>query len=159
MTTPTKVGRRLYKHTDELVWRVKEARGPKIETTSQLLPSFAGLENQNRECFFVLTLNQKLRVIDRYLIAVGSLTECLVHPREVFRPAIMDGAAAIIAVHNHPSGETKPSRVDLNLCRRLDEASDLLGIRLLDFVILGREWNGAPSLHSFAETGELKTLD
>ena len=159
MITPTKIGRRLYKHTDELVWRVKEARGPKIETTSQLLPSFAGLENQNRECFFVLTLNQKLRVIDRYLIAVGSLTECLVHPREVFRPAIMDGAAAIIAVHNHPSGETKPSRVDLNLCRRLDEASDLLGIKLLDFVILGRERDGAPSLRSFAETGELKTLD
>jgi DNA repair protein RadC len=90
-----------------------------------------------QEAFFVLTLNHKGQMIDRYMISLGTLTATLVHPREVFRPAIHDGASTVIVVHNHPSGNPEPSRHDRDLTGRLVEAGTLLGIKVTDHVIIG----------------------
>lgn len=98
-------------------------------------PRLAHLE---REVFCALLLDGKHRVLREVLISEGSLTATLVHPREVFRPAIEEGAAAIVVVHNHPSGDPTPSAEDRAITRRLREAGELLGIRLLDHLVVGR---------------------
>lgn len=121
---------------------VREATGPCMLTPADLARQCADMRDLGQEVFAVLTLNQKNAVIDRHIVSVGTLTEALVHPREVFRPAIADNAAAvataIVLIHNHPSGHPEPSRADRQLTQRLTEAADLLGIRLLDHLILGR---------------------
>jgi DNA repair protein RadC len=91
----------------------------------------------HQESFHVLALDGRHALLARFEVSRGTLTTSLVHPREVFRPAIARGAAAVIAVHNHPSGDPEPSAEDLAVTRRLVEAGRLLGIPLLDHVVLG----------------------
>jgi len=85
-----------------------------------------------------------------YKVSEGTLNASLVHPREVFHPAIIDTAASIILVHNHPSGETNPSQEDKNITYRLVEAGKLLNIPILDHIIIG-----ATNYFSFKEKGLL----
>jgi DNA repair protein RadC len=84
-----------------------------------------------------LLLDGKNRVVREVQVSEGSLNQSIVHPREVFNPAVRNSAAAIILVHNHPTGDPAPSREDMELTRRLKEAGDLMGIRLLDHIIIG----------------------
>ena len=89
------------------------------------------------EVFYVILLNRKNKPLGRVAISSGTATAALAHPREVFRPAIVGGATAIICVHNHPSGDPAPSAPDLKLTRQLREAAKTVDIDLLDHVILG----------------------
>jgi DNA repair protein RadC len=89
------------------------------------------------ETFGVLALDVRRRLRHEAVVSVGCLTASLVHPREVFQEGIAARAAALIAFHNHPSGDPEPSAEDLSLTRRLAQAGALLGIELLDHVILG----------------------
>jgi DNA repair protein RadC len=91
-----------------------------------------------QEAFAVLTLNTKNKLIARHLATLGLADAAPVHPREVFRSAIFDAAAAVILVHNHPSGDPTPSTEDLRVTRQLIEAGKVIGIRVLDHVIIGR---------------------
>jgi DNA repair protein RadC len=104
----------------------------------------------DREHFLTLVLDGKNRVLGFEIVSVGTLTASLVHPREVFKAAILANAAAIIVAHNHPSGDPTPSAEDRAITQRLKDAGELLGIRLLDHVILGD-----PGYYSFADSGEL----
>lgn len=90
-----------------------------------------------KEIFMILLLDTKHRVIREERVSEGSLTASIVHPREVFKPAISEQAGAILAVHNHPSGDPTPSREDFEITRRLKEVGSLVGIDLLDHVIVG----------------------
>ncbi len=94
----------------------------------------AGLQ---RERFLALLLDGKHRLKRVERVSEGTLTTSLVHPREVFRAAIREAAAAVVAVHNHPSGDPEPSGEDLEVTRRLERAGRLLGIPLLDHVVVG----------------------
>ena len=91
----------------------------------------------NREELHIVCLDTKNQVITTHQISVGTLDASLVHPREVFRPAIKDSAASIILVHNHPSGDPTPSKEDHAVTRRLEEAGKTLGIEVLDHIVLG----------------------
>lgn len=91
----------------------------------------------DREEFLVVLLDGKNKVIGFNVVSVGSLTAALVHPREVFKPAILANAAALILVHNHPSGDPEPSAEDRALTERLKQAGELLGIKLIDHVVIG----------------------
>ena len=91
----------------------------------------------DREVFVIAMLTIRHRVIGLHTVSVGCLTSSLVHPREVFKPAILAGSAAILAAHSHPSGDPEPSPEDISLTRRLSAVGQLLGIELLDHVILG----------------------
>jgi len=91
----------------------------------------------DREHFRALMLSTKHQVIAQETVAVGSLSAALVHPRELFKGCIRKSAAAVILIHNHPSGDPEPSPEDINLTRRLAEAGRLLGIEVLDHVIVG----------------------
>ena len=106
------------------------------DVATLMRPLVAGLD---REQFWVLLLNGKNRAIGLNLVSVGALTAALVHPREVMKPAILGNAAAIVLVHNHPSGDPAPSAEDLALTQRLWAAGELLGIRVLDHVVVGDE--------------------
>ena len=91
----------------------------------------------DRERFVVVLLNTKNAVLGTHTVSIGTLSSSLVHPREVFKPAIQAGAAAVILVHNHPSGKTEPSREDRDVTRRLVEAGETIGIEVLDHVVIG----------------------
>jgi DNA repair protein RadC len=95
------------------------------------------LRHADREQFYAVLLTTKNGVIAIELISVGSLSASIVHPREVFKPAIVKSAACIVAVHNHPSGIPDPSAEDIEFTKRLIKGGELLGIRVLDHIILG----------------------
>ena len=90
----------------------------------------------DRERFFVLMLDAKHRITGINIVATGSLNACLVHGREVFKPAILANAASILLAHNHPSSDPTPSNDDLLLSRRLHEAGLILGIAVLDSIVV-----------------------
>ncbi len=90
-----------------------------------------------QECFVVLSLNSKNRLIRKHLIALGTVNRVLVQGRECFRPAILDGATAVILCHNHPSGSPAPSSEDVAVTRTLVRAGQSIGIPVLDHVIIG----------------------
>jgi DNA repair protein RadC len=112
-----------------------------------LQPVFDGLD---REQFVVCCLDAKHRIIGVNVVSVGSLTLSIVHPREVFKPAILMNAAALLLAHNHPSGDPVPSVEDRALTARLAAAGEVFGITVLDHVIFG---DGR--LYSFADEGQL----
>jgi len=93
--------------------------------------------NTECECFAVLLLNTRRRVKGHQLITIGTLDTLLVHPREVFRGAIIAAAAALVLMHNHPSGEATPSEADIKVTRDLIRAGQLLKIEVLDHIIMG----------------------
>lgn len=97
-----------------------------------------------KEEFHLVTLDTKHHIIGRHQLSVGLLDESLIHPREVFRPAIKDAASAILLVHNHPSGDPTPSAEDLAITRQVSEAGKMIGIEFLDHIIVGR--HGSASL-------------
>lgn len=93
--------------------------------------------NPDVECLVVLLLNTRRRVKGHVLISTGTLDTILCHPREIFRPAIVGAASAIIMMHNHPSGESQPSESDIRVTREIIKAGQILKIELLDHVIVG----------------------
>lgn len=102
----------------------------------------------DREQFLLLCLDSANHIIATNTVSTGSLSASLVHPREVFKAAILGNAASILLVHNHPSGSSKPSSEDGRITARLRDAGELLGIPVLDHVIIGEE-----DFYSFADNG------
>jgi DNA repair protein RadC len=96
------------------------------------------LSGLKKEEFHVLLLDAKNRKIRDVRVSEGSLTSSLVHPREVFNPVIRESAAAVILVHNHPSGDPSPSQEDLHITRRLREIGEVMGVRVLDHIVIGK---------------------
>lgn len=108
------------------------------------------LRDNRKELFLILLLDGKNRITRKVQVSEGSLNQSIVHPREVFAPAVRESAAAVIFIHNHPSGDPAPSREDREITRRLKEAGEILGIKVLDHIIIG---DG--SYYSFVESGLL----
>lgn len=124
-------------------------RGRGFRTSGDVFGHLRGrLAPLRREVFYVLLLDAKHRRLRDVQVSEGSLTAAIVHPREVFAPAVRDSAAAVILAHNHPSGDPEPSSEDVELTRRLRDAGELIGIRVLDHVIVGAETH-----FSFADAG------
>jgi len=97
----------------------------------------ADLRYEAKEHLYALVLDSRNQVRHRRLVSTGTLTESLVHPREVFREAIRFSAAALVLVHNHPSGDPEPSPADISTTRRLTEAGKVLGVDILDHIVIG----------------------
>lgn len=96
------------------------------------------LSHLEREVFMVIQLNIKNEVIFEEVVSQGTISSSIVHPREVFQKAIRNGAASILVVHNHPSGDPTPSEEDIQVTRRLIETGQIIGIPILDHVIIAR---------------------
>ena len=105
------------------------------------------LETLDREVFLVLSLNTKNNVLGLNMVSMGTVSSSLVHPREVFKSAILLNATGIILMHNHPSGDSMPSRDDRAITEKLFEAGKVLGIQVLDHIVVGNKF------FSFMENG------
>jgi DNA repair protein RadC len=110
---------------------------PRINAPQAVYDLLKPLMPALQEAFYLLSLNTKNGVLAIRLITQGSLNANIVHPRETFRAALLDGAAHIIVCHNHPSGDPTPSREDIEITKKLTESGNMIGIILLDHVILG----------------------
>jgi len=120
----------------------------KITETKDVLPLISDISNKQQEYFVCISLNGANELIEKRIVTVGLLDKSQVHPREVFADVITDRAAAVIFVHNHPSGELKPSNSDLEIHEQLTEAAKILGIKVLDHIIVSKR-----EYYSFQESG------
>jgi len=109
----------------------------------------------HKESLRVILLDTRYHHLGTEQVSLGSVNESIAHPRDVFRPAMLASAYAVIVVHNHPSGDPSPSQSDHSLTRRLAEAAELLQIKLLDHVIIGAPAEGRQPYFSFKEAGVL----
>jgi DNA repair protein RadC len=121
-------------------------------TAAEVLHQY--LSEADREHFVVLLLDTQNQIIGIHTVTVGTLDASLVHPREVFKPALLANAASIVLAHNHPSGDPAPSPEDRAVTRQMRDAGGVLGIEVHDHIVLG----DAPRYYSFAEAGALGSL-
>lgn len=103
--------------------------------SANLLEPF--LKDQDRECFLVICLDTKNQPTAIHTVSIGTLNSSLVHPRELFKVAILSNCSSLIIAHNHPSGDPTPSKEDMEVTKRLVEAGKILGIEVLDHIIIG----------------------
>lgn len=111
--------------------------GTRFTAPQQVADTFQFLMKETKEMFLTLHLDGKNRIICIDLVSIGSLNQSIVHPREVFKTALLSNAAAVLLIHQHPTGDPSPSSEDIAITRRLKEAGDLLGIKVLDHIIIG----------------------
>jgi DNA repair protein RadC len=123
----------------------------KINRTQDVLPLVADLADKRQEHFLCISLNGANEVIEKRIVTIGLLNMSPVHPREVFADVLVDRAAAVIFVHNHPSGDLQPSDADLRMHEQLTEAGNILGLRIIDHIIISRR-----GYLSFQEAGLMK---
>ena len=136
---------------------IKEAKGKAVKDSDDVAKIFysilqSGEElDKGKEHFWTMILNTKNVITEIHLVSLGILNGGIVHPREVFRPAVMKNGANIIVSHNHPSGDVKPSEEDIKMTVKLRNAGEILGIKVFDHIIIG---NMADNGHySFADRG------
>lgn len=129
LTAALELGRRTFQPRDE--------PQPIVSGPESAFALVRDLGRKKREHFAAIYLNARNALITREIISIGSLNASLVHPREVFHPAVRELAANVILVHNHPSGDTTPSREDVELTRRLVKAGELMGVEVLDHIVVG----------------------
>jgi DNA repair protein RadC len=125
--------------------------GIQYRSSREVYEAFHRLAEMAVETFLVLHLDAKNQIVGMTTTSIGSLTRSLVHPREVFRPAIANLTAGVIFIHNHPTGEPHPCTEDIQITRRLAEVGTLIGIRCLDHLIIGRG-----GYFSFADEGLIR---
>jgi len=142
----------MYTSIQTQLMKVKESSNKLIRTPKQASEQCQDIADLAQEAFQIITVNSKNMMIDRHLITLGILDASLIHPREVFRPCIQDSAAALILVHNHPSGDVTPSAEDIRVTKRMIEAGNIIDIKPLDHVIIGKQ-NGKIQHLSLRESG------
>ncbi len=139
---------------------VKEARKVRIPKSStftgsrQIVQWFQGIASEQQEYFYIVMLDNKNQVIDYNMISKGLINRTLVHPREVFAPALENRSVSLVVLHNHPSGETMPSIQDRKITKRLVEVGKLVGINILDHIILGSD-----EYFSFVDQGIMPVVE
>lgn len=111
--------------------------GTRYTAPQQVYETFSFLMRETKEMFICLHLDGKNKIQCMDIVSIGSLNQSIVHPREVFKTALLSNAAAILLIHQHPTGDPSASSEDLSITRRLKEAGDILGIKVLDHIIIG----------------------
>lgn len=121
-----------------------------FSNSAEVYDSFKKLRESDKERFYSILLDTKNKVIGVDMVSQGSVDSSPVHPREVYKSALLSSASSVIFVHSHPSGDPEPSISDKEITKQLKEAGELLGIEVLDHVIIGQG-----EYYSFADKGEL----
>ena len=138
---------------------VREVGKQRVATPEDVYRVCIDIADLAQETFQVLSLDAKNRLINRHMITLGLVNSSQAAPREIYRPAISDGASAVVLTHNHPSGQVDPSAEDLRITRQLIEAGKIIDIKVMDHVIIGRpseavgDQPGRPGFLSMRETG------
>ncbi len=125
--------------------------GIQFRRSADIYRAFKELASMPVETFLVIHLDGKNRLVGMTTCSIGSMTSSLVHPRDVFRPAIANMTAGLIFIHNHPSGDPAPSDEDIQITRRLCEVGKVIGIRCLDHIVIGQG-----CYFSFADQGLIR---
>jgi len=107
------------------------------EEAYNAITTITNVQEEAQEVFGILILNTKGKIVAVHEVSRGTLNNSMLHPREVFKPAVLHNAAAIICFHNHPSGDPEPSKDDIEATKRLIEAGKIMGIGILDHIIVG----------------------
>jgi len=142
----------MYTAIQTQLMKIKEASNIHMCAPQQVSQQCQDIADLAQEAFQIITLNSQNMMIDRHLITLGILNASLVHPREVFRPCIQDSAAALILVHNHPSGDITPSAEDIRITKKMIETGNILEIKPLDHIIIGKK-DGKVQYLSMREKG------
>jgi DNA repair protein RadC len=121
-----------------------------IKNPDTVFKEMRDIKSWNKEAFVGFYLDTRSKVISREIISIGILNSTIVHPREVFRTAIIRNANAIIIAHNHPSGNFEPSIKDVEITKQLKESGEIIGIKLFDHVIVSKD-----GYYSFSQEGKL----
>lgn len=146
-------------HLELVRVEVRTVPRPRLSDTltcpAEVAAYVGGLEvhRQDREHFVVLHLDAGFAVVQHETVSIGCVNASIVHPREVFKAAVMANAAGLLLVHNHPSGDDTPSSEDVELTRRMVEASGIMGIHILDHLIVTQGPDGHCRFRSFKEEG------
>jgi DNA repair protein RadC len=111
--------------------------GTRYTAPQQVYETFRFLMHETKEMFICLHLDGKNKIQCMDIVSIGSLNQSIVHPREVFKTALLSNAAAILLIHQHPTGDPSASSEDVSITRRLKEAGEILGIKVLDHIIIG----------------------
>lgn len=131
--------------------REKLLPGKKIHKAQDVVDYYyAEMRDKKKELFHIVLLDIRYQIIRDILISMGSLTETTVHPREVLKEVVKESAAAVIFLHNHPSGDPQPSQQDIELTNRLCQSCQMMGVKVLDHIIIGEE-----RFYSFAQMGQI----
>lgn len=120
-------------------WGKYDNNLPTVDSPQDVVDQLTEIRNKKKEYFVAIYLNARNQIIFKEIITIGTLNASIVHPREVFAPAIKHGAAALIIAHNHPSGDPKPSDQDLKMTKRLSEAGKILAVELADHIVLSED--------------------
>lgn len=132
--------------------REKMVPGKKIQKAKDVVDYYyAEMRDQKKELFHMILLDIRYQMIRDVLVSMGSLTETTVHPREVLKEIVKESAAAVIFLHNHPSGNPQPSQQDIELTDRLCKSCQLIGVKVLDHIIIGED-----RYYSFAQMGQIQ---
>ena len=123
---------------------------PLVKTAENVVPLLEDIRFQEQEHFKIIHLDGANQVLFSSIVGKGLVNQCPVHPREVFKEAIRRNASSVILAHNHPSGNLAPSDADLQITKKLVDAGELLGIRVLDHILVSSQ-----GFHSFKEHGLL----
>lgn len=118
-----------------------EQRVTRPEVAHDVAIKVLEMHERPEEIMALITLDTKNKITGVFVVSTGTINASLVHPREIFKRAMLQNAASIILMHNHPSGDPDPSVEDIEITRRLVEAGNIIGISILDHVIIGDEYN------------------
>jgi len=121
----------------ELIRESNSPPRPTIRSPQEVVNLVKDLDRKDREHFLCIHLNTRSAIIGIEEVTIGSLNAAVVHPREIFKAAILNNATGIILVHNHPSGDCDPSEDDIEITKRLSKACEIMGIEALDHIIVG----------------------
>lgn len=134
-----------------LIKEYKINERPEITRPEEVYKRMKDVKNMMKECFVVFFLNTQNKIIAREIVSIGILDQAIIHPREVYRSAIIRHSKKILLCHNHPSGVCTPSKNDIEITEELVMAGEILRIRLVDHVIVS-----PTSYYSMAEHGDIK---
>lgn len=121
----------------KLLYKGRKKKIGTIESPEKAFQLFKWVQKELQEYFVAVYLDNKNHVIGWSKISMGTVSEAIVHPRDVFRIAVRENAVAVILLHNHPTGDTSPSKEDIATTTRLKDAGKIIGIKVLDHIIIG----------------------
>ena len=130
--------------------KISTLNGVKLNSTLKIYEYYKYKISDCQEGFYAIYLDANKKVIEEKLIFIGTVNYSLVHPRDIFKEALILNASSIICVHNHPSGEVNPSKEDISITKQIKDAGDIIGIKLIDHVIVSKD-----KYYSFLENGKI----
>ena len=130
--------------------KIVSLKGVRLNSTNKVFDFYKSKINSSQEQFYCIYLDAGKKVIEEKLLFIGTANYSLVHPRDIFKEAYLINATGVICVHNHPSGDVKPSKEDINMTIRLREVGVIMGIQVIDHIIIGDD-----KYYSFLENGKI----